>query len=234
MTAPARAVAAFDLDGTLTRGDTLLPFLRRARGGTRVAWALLVHSLPITRALAGGHRRDQAKEALLAHLLRHQDVSALQSTAASFAEEVVGRRLRPGVLERVRAHRRAGHELVIVSASPEIYVAPIGRLLGFDAILGTRLQTGPDGLLTGRIEGLNCRGAEKAARLRAWAGEGPVTVYAYGDSPGDRELLASADAGFLLRRGRWRAVEGRPGPGSGNGAVPSEVVGDDPGVRVDS
>lgn len=227
MTAPARTIAAFDLDGTLTRRDTLLPFLRRARGCTRLAWALLVHSLLITRALAGGHHRDEAKEALLSHLLGHQDVSALQSTAVSFANEVVGRRLRPGVLERVRAHRGAGHELVIVSASPEIYVDPIGRLLGFDAILATRLQIGPDGLLTGRIEGLNCRGAEKAARLKAWAGDESIIIHAYGDSAGDRELLAAADRGFRLRRGRWCALEGRPGG-------ESEVVGDDPGVRVDS
>ncbi len=233
MTVASRTVAAFDLDGTLTRGDTLLPFLSRARGRTRVSRTLLVHSLLITRALTGGSHRGRAKEALLAHLLRHQEVSALQTTATSFAEEVVGRRMRPGVMDRVHAHRRAGHELVIVSASPEIYVGPIGRLLGFDAILATRLQTGPDGRLTGKIEGLNCRGAEKVERLRGWAGDGPVTVYAYGDSPGDRELLARADAGFLLRRGRWRAVGGRPRPGSGNDVVPSEMVVDDPGVRVD-
>lgn len=202
MTAPTRIVAAFDLDGTLTRSDTLLPFLRRARGRSRVSRALLVHSLLITRALTGGRHRDRAKEALLVHLLRHQDVSALKTTAASFAEEVVEHRLRPGVLDRVRAHRRAGHELVIVSASPEIYVEPIGRLLGFDAVLATRLETGPSGQLTGRIEGLNCRGAEKVARFRAWAGDIPLMVHAYGDSAGDRELLAAADFAFPLRRGR--------------------------------
>jgi len=228
VTVPARTVAAFDLDGTLTRGDTLLPFLRRARGGERLSRAVLVHSLLITRALTSGRHRDRAKEAFLAHMLQHQDVSTLRTTAASFAEEVVDRRLRSDVLDRVRAHRRAGHELVIVSASPEIYVNPIGRLLGFDAILATRLETGPNGRLTGRIEGLNCRGAEKLARLTAWTGDVPAIVYAYGDSAGDRELLAGADVAFRLRRGRrhsakqWGAV-----------TAASDVVGDDPGVRVD-
>ncbi|MDP8976214.1 MAG: HAD-IB family hydrolase [Actinomycetota bacterium] len=226
MTTPARTIAAFDLDGTLTRGDTLLPFLRRARGRTRVSRALVVHSLILTRAIAVGHGRDGAKESLLADLLHHQDVSALRTTAASFAEEVVRRRLRPAVLERVRAHQRAGHELVIVSASPEIYVDPIGRLLGFDATLATRLEADPRGRLTGRIAGVNCRGAEKTARFRAWAGDAPLILYAYGDSAGDRELLAAADIAFRLRRGRWHGVEGRP-------VGESEVVGDDPGVRVD-
>lgn len=223
----APTVAVFDLDGTLTRGDTLVPFLRRARGAGQVNRALVVHSLLITRALIGSRHRHRAKEALLTHLLGHQDVSTLRPAAASFAAEVVDHGLRAGALEQVRAHRTAGHELVIVSASPEIYVEPIGRLLGFDTVLATRLEVGPDGRLTGRIEGLNCRGAEKVARLSAWAGDTPRIVYAYGDSAGDRELLASADVAFHLRRGRWRAARLPKGVGS-------DVVGDDPGVRVDS
>jgi phosphatidylglycerophosphatase C len=199
---PTRTVVAFDLDGTLTRGDTLLPFLRRARGGTRTSRAVLVHSLLVTRALLSSRHRDRAKEAILATLLAGQHREALEEAAESFAEEVVIRRLRPRVLERVELHRRAGHELVLVSASPELYVEPIGRRLAFDAVLATRLEVGPDGRLTGRIAGRNCRGPEKVARLRAWIGQVPAVVYAYGDSAGDRELLATADTGFRVGRGR--------------------------------
>lgn len=202
MTARARTVAAFDLDGTLTRGDTLVPFLRRARGGAQTSRAVLVHSLLMTRALLSVQHRDRAKQALLADLLRQQDLGALEETAAAFADEVVGGRLRPGARDRVEAHRRSGHELVLVSASPQVYVEPIGRRLGFDAILATRLEVGAGGRLTGRIEGVNCRGVEKVARLRAWAGGEPVTLYAYGDSSGDRELLASADVAVRLGRRR--------------------------------
>ena len=44
----------------------------------------------------------------------------------------------------------------------------------------------------------NCRGPEKARRLLAWldanhGGRDAVELWAYGDSPGDRELLAAAD-----------------------------------------
>lgn len=198
-TAPAPAVAAFDLDGTLTRRDTLLPFLRRARGGWRTAAALALHSPLVVRALVAARHRHRAKEAFVARLLAGQEAEALQKTAESFAEEVVPRRLRPATLDRVELHRAAGHALVIVSASPELYVAPIGRRLAFDAVLATRLEVGLDGRLTGRIDGSNCRGAEKVERLRAWM-VGGAFVYAYGDGTGDRELLAMADAAFRRRR----------------------------------
>ncbi len=199
-TAPARTVAAFDLDGTLTRGDTLLPFLRQVCGRTRTARGALAHSLLAFRPLASDRHRHQAKEAVITRLLGGVDLTALREAAESFADEVVTHRLRPGIVERVELHRAAGHHLVIVSASPEVYVKPIGRRLAFDAVLATRLEVAADGRLTGRIDGLNCRGAEKVERLRAWTGHAAAFVYAYGDTRGDRELLAAADAAFRMRR----------------------------------
>ncbi len=78
---------------------------------------------------------------------------------------------------------------MLVSASPELYVTPIGRRLGFDAVLATRLEVDADGRLTGRLLGANCRGPEKVVRLREWRREGLAMAYAYGDSAGDREML---------------------------------------------
>jgi phosphatidylglycerophosphatase C len=71
-------------------------------------------------------------------------------------------------------------------------VAPIGRRLGFDTVLATRLEVDADGRLTGRLVGANCRGPEKVARLREWRSGELVVDFAYGDSAGDREMLALA------------------------------------------
>ena len=202
-----RTIAVFDLDGTLTRRDTLLPFLRRTRGTASTAWGFLVHGPAIARGLVRPGRRHGVKEALLSHLLRGRPMEALKETAEAFAEEVVAGGLRAPVLARVEQHRRAGHELAIVSASPALYVEPVGRRLGFDVVLATGLEVDQTGRLTGRLAGPNCRGREKVARLRAWTGDGPVVIHAYGDSAGDRELLAAADVGCRLRRGRLPPLE---------------------------
>ena len=65
-------------------------------------------------------------------------------------------------------HRQAGHRVVIVSASPTVYLDAAGRRLGVDAVLATELEVGADGRLTGRLAGPNCRGEEKVKRLQAW------------------------------------------------------------------
>ncbi|HEX2063527.1 MAG TPA: HAD-IB family hydrolase [Acidimicrobiales bacterium] len=206
---PDRTVVAFDLDGTLTRRDTLLPFLRRACGGTRTSRAVLAQSLLVLRYLGGGGVRDRLKVGLLGQLLRGLELAALEESAEAFADLVTGSRLRPLVRERLDWHRDQGHELVIVSASPELYVAPIGRRLGFGAVLGTRLECDADGRLTGRLVGRNCRGREKVARLREWLGPEAAFLYAYGDSAGDKELLEAADVGVRVVRGRLPPVATR-------------------------
>src|SRR3954468_22775490 len=133
-----RTVAVFDFDGTLTRRDTLLPFLRRTRGASRTSIALLANSLVLARGMVGDDDlRDAGKAAVLRHLLAGQNVDELEAAADVFADVVVKRGLRAHMLERVRSHRSDGHELVIVTASPELYVGPIGERLGFDAVLGT-------------------------------------------------------------------------------------------------
>jgi phosphatidylglycerophosphatase C len=197
----ARPVAAFDLDGTLTHRDTLLPFLHRAVGRGRTYRALLASSLPLARAAAlGGAHRDVAKAAVLRGVLAGTPVDGLAEAAESFADHVVAQRLRAEVRDRVEWHRNEGHELVLVSASPELYVTPIGRRLGFDTVLATRLEVDADGCLTGRLLGANCRGPEKVLRLREWRGEGLTLAYAYGDSSGDREMLDLAVTAVRISR----------------------------------
>ena len=211
-----RPLAAFDLDGTLTRRDTLMPFLRRAIGRDRTYRALLGCSLPLARAaVLGGPHRDRAKALVLQRVLASLPLAPLAEAAESFAEHVVASALRPEIRARVEWHRAQGHELVLVSASPELYVAPIGRRLGFDAVLATRLEVDAEGRLTGRLLGANCRGPEKVVRLREWRGGTLTVAYAYGDSAGDREMLALAATGVkVTRRRRTGGFSSPPGTGS--------------------
>ncbi|MEI8127711.1 MAG: HAD-IB family phosphatase, partial [Actinomycetota bacterium] len=106
--------------------------------------------------------------------------------------------------------------VVIVSASPEIYVQRVAEILGAHHAIGTRLAVNEKGQLGGGYDGANCRGAEKFRRLHAWLKEndsvdGKVELYAYGNSRGDRRLLAAAnhayDCGKLGRFGALRKFE---------------------------
>lgn len=198
-------VAAFDFDGTLTDAGSVFPFLVSLRGPWPVLRAVAALSPGLLRAaVAGGTVADEVKEKLFRRLLSGLPVDEVDRVSTAFARRHVKRHLRPNVGRRLEWHRRQGHHVVIVSASPECYVSPAGAELGVNGVVATRLAVGGGGLLTGGYEGKNCRGAEKYARLvvhlRAQGllssngGEQPI-LWAYGNSRGDLRLLNAADHG---------------------------------------
>jgi phosphatidylglycerophosphatase C len=228
-TRPGLHVAAFDFDGTLTRGGSVWQFLIAMTGRRRVATAALAVSWKLAvAAILGGRAADEAKEALFRRTLAGIPVAELGPRAAQFGLEHYGRRERAGTRARLEWHRARGDALVLVSASPELYVRPVGERLGMDAVLATRLEVAADGRITGSYEGLNCRGKQKLERLTEWMRASKVgsrtggadhdhdapssapkpLLWAYGNSAGDFAMLAAADvgvdAGRLGRLGKLR------------------------------
>ncbi len=206
-------VAAFDLDGTLTEGGSVFRWLRWIAGGGRTFAAALRLAIPLgIGAVRSGPSADRAKERLFLRLLAGRDEAEVTSRSHAFILDHLEQRLRPKTLGRLRWHLLQGHDVVIVSASPQLYVAVVAEQLGALGALGTRLATDPLGRLTGGYLGRNCRGSEKMRRLSDWIAERhyatePI-IYAYGNSRGDRRLLRVAtypiNAGRLGRLGSLR------------------------------
>ncbi len=188
-----RTVAAFDFDGTLSRRDNVVPFLRLVAGPGAVLRATTAAAPLIARALRDDAARDAAKAVVLRGTLAGLTERHVRDVGARYARLVVDRHLRASMVDVLDQHRREGHELVLVSASLAVYLEPVGALLGIPTVIATELEVGPDGRLTGELAGPNVRAGEKVRRLDAWLGDGPVVVHAYGDSRGDDELLARAD-----------------------------------------
>ncbi len=210
-------MAAFDFDGTITRGASTVPFLISARGFLPVAVAL-VRTLPglLRAAVMSGTAADDYKEQLFVRLLSGTPNEELARKGRAFAANHLRLRLRPEVRRRMEWHRERGHLTVLVSASLEHYVEPAGEILGVDGVLATRLAVDAAGIVSGRFEGKNCRGAEKYARVVGWmrgnglagAGQAQAVLWAYGNSRGDAWLLGAADhavdAGRLGKLGALR------------------------------
>lgn len=197
-----REVAAFDVDGTLTVRDCVVPFMARVAGRARCATMLGSSLLTSPRGLVAMDR-DSLKERLVKSVFTGRDAEIVARAGEQFAQEIYGGWMRRDTATRLRWHQSRGHAVVLVSASLEPYLAPLGRLLGVDGVLCTRLEE-VDGVLTGRLVGPNCRGAEKMQRLRSWLSDsnlpGEQVHYAYGDSRGDLEMLRSAVGGLNVRR----------------------------------
>ena len=192
-----RVVAAFDFDGTLTRHDTLLPFLLHVLG----APAVMRHAFILSPTLAGYSlgmiRNDVAKERVLTQCLAGMRIDELQREAAEFAEHKLPGLVRTEAIHRFVWHKKEGHRCVVISASLDLYVRPWARRAGFDDVIASRLETLEDGRITGNLLGKNCFGIEKVRRLEALLGpRSGYTLYAYGDSRGDKELLSGADYAY--------------------------------------
>ncbi len=185
-------IAAFDVDGTLTRRDCVLPFLARVGGRARLAAALLRHGPSLAGAARDRERRDDVKQSLTAAVLGGRTLAEVDAVAERFAAEIAEGWLRADVLDRLTWHRQAGHEVVLVTASYAVYAAPLGRRLGAATVVATELDVDGCGLLTGRLAGNNCRGEEKVRRLIARYGDPLDLGWAYGDSEDDLPMLARA------------------------------------------
>ncbi|HEY1828755.1 MAG TPA: HAD-IB family hydrolase [Acidimicrobiales bacterium] len=198
-------VAAFDFDGTLTDGGSVYPFLVALRDRWTV-WRTVATMAPalIWAAIAGGTAADDTKERMFHRLLGGLPFEEVERKSQAFALAHLQRHLRTDTLGRLNWHLEQGHHVVIVSASPELYVLPAGQHLGVPGVVATRLAV-EGGVLTGGYLGKNCRGAEKYARLIVHlrtnglmtangTGQQPV-LWAYGNSRGDLRLLDAADHG---------------------------------------
>jgi phosphatidylglycerophosphatase C len=187
-------VAAFDFDGTLTRRDTLLPFLLHTLGAPAVARHVLMLSPTLAGYVLGLIGNSVAKERVFVQCLAGMRMDELLQQGERFAAYVLPGLLSQEALQRLEWHKQQGHRCVVISASLDLYVRPWATKTGFDDVIATHLETHDDGYVTGNLSGANCFGIEKARRLEILLGEREgYTLYAYGDSRGDRELLSLAD-----------------------------------------
>ena len=187
-----RPIVAFDFDGTLTVRDSYTAFLKW-RAGPKGYAAGMIRLIPAALAYLIHRDRGRIKAAATREYLRGVPRETLEADARRFAELFSRGLLRPDAMAAWKRWRGEHVRLVIVTASPELVVAPFARGLGADALLGTRLAFDGQDRVTGAFATPNCRGPEKIVRLRAAFGPDFVLKAAYGDTGGDKEMLAASE-----------------------------------------
>ncbi|WKG50896.1 HAD family hydrolase [Klebsiella pneumoniae] len=181
-----RMLSVFDFDGTLTRHDSFIPFLRFAFGNRAFSRRIVSMALPTLRCMRKQMTRDELKETLITTFLTGVEEKWVSSKAEEFCQLYWHRLMRPAGLIAVANEVTSGAIVTLCSASPEIVLRPFAEKLRIK-LIGTQLET-KDGILTGRISGHNCRCSQKIVRLEKEYG--PLTDYhlrAWGDTRGDYE-----------------------------------------------
>ena len=192
-----RKIYAFDFDGTLTTKDTLLEFIRFAKGSGQMFCGFLLFSPLLILMKLHLFPNWKVKQKIFSYFFKGMKIDDFNALCTRFAERNK-HLLRPAGIEKVKQAIAEEHTTVlIISASIDNWVRPF-----FDEIdkkiqvLGTQIET-KEGRLTGQFTSKNCYGEEKVNRLTAlYPHREAYYLIAFGDSRGDKELLAFADKGF--------------------------------------
>lgn len=205
----------FDFDGTLTRSDSLILFLRYYGGTWRLIRSLLVRAPMLVLMKLRLYSNHRLKEQLFGSYFRGMPLDDFDAACQAFARSH-SHILRPEGTATLRQALADGADAAIVSASVDNWVRPFFESFGDGiSILGTQAEVS-DGRLTGRFATPNCYGAEKVRRIRrAFPDTGQRRVVAFGDSRGDREMLRLAtESHYKPFRKTDKKQSGAPGKGN--------------------
>src|SRR5579883_1256618 len=130
----AGSIALFDLDGTITRQDTLLPYLVGFALRHPRRWPHLWRIVPaLLEYLLRGADRGRLKSRMIRAVMGGEPRATIEVWTERFVQRITQRAaLHPQALLAIEAHRNAGDRLVLLSASPDLYVPRIGAALGFE------------------------------------------------------------------------------------------------------
>ena len=187
-----RKVYAFDFDGTLTTSDTLLAFIRYAKGTSAFVWGFLRHTHLLILMKLKLYPNWKAKQKVFSYFFKGMDLETFNSLCKCFAADNRSL-LRPQGIQQIAQAQKEGADVLIVSASIDNWVQPFFPHV---KVLGTQIEV-KEGRLTGRFLTMNCYGQEKVNRILAlYPDRNTYYLTAYGDSRGDRELLTFADEAY--------------------------------------
>jgi HAD superfamily hydrolase (TIGR01490 family) len=192
-------LAVFDLDGTITRRDTLLPYVMGFPTSTsRKLLGLLVFLGPLFLFAIGRRDHGQLKSAFIRSILGGETRARIQAWTAKFVPALLGQGVYADALSTTARHRQDGARLVLMSASTDLYVPAIGAALGFDEVICTGVRWNGD-RLDGHLTTPNRRGTEKTRCFEELRQTHPgLTTAAYGNAASDLDHLRLADQPLLV------------------------------------
>lgn len=191
-------VAAFDFDGTLTDRDMFFGFLLYVNGAFRT-YLKLFGLLPyFIYYLFGGMSRHETKEKVISALLSGKNEEELKFLGKKFALDVIPYCMKEEGMTYLKNHLNRNERVMIVSASIPYYLEPWAKSMGIDEVFCTQLVV-QDEKITGKLKGKNCWGPEKERILKEMLQPREnFELYAYGNSRGDKEMLAFANHGVKI------------------------------------
>lgn len=192
-----KVVAFFDVDNTLVRGATLFHF---ARGIAKYKFfsrkQLLRGAWKQAKFVALGreiHKDIRKVTEVALGFIEGREEREITKLSAEVVDSIILKKLWQETVAIAKQHIAAGHEVWLVTASPQYVASELAARLGLTGALGTRVEV-VNGLFTGKLDGFPLHGKEKAVAVEELAKTRNIDLtrsVAYSDSTNDLPLLHS-------------------------------------------
>ena len=189
-------LALFDFDGTLCKKDSFTGFIfyalskrHIARQGIKILPWIQAYYLNVYPAYAMRSRLFRA-------MFSNANALELQHMAQEYAARLMNQLNQP-LLKQLKQHQALGDDVVLVSASVDVYLKHVCELLNIDLICTHTEQV--NNIYTGQYTTPDCSSEQKRQRiLEKYHLTDYAVIYAYGNSHEDQEMLALADHGYMV------------------------------------
>jgi phosphatidylglycerophosphatase C len=185
-------LALFDFDGTITFKDSFAGFVKYAVGQTRFYLGVACLTPVFAGFLFGLISSWRAKELMSIFFFSGWDAHAFKELALEYSRQELPKIVREIARERIEWHKQRGDTVVVVSASIDLWLKGWCDAQHVE-LIATKLEE-KDGRISGRFATRNCNGREKVRRIKERFDLSSFDyIFAYGDRPGDRPMLATAN-----------------------------------------
>ena len=190
-----KTLALFDFDGTITKKDSFMEFIRFYKGSCSFIIGLIVLSPVLLLYKVKIIKNWKAKERVLTYFFKNEPVKEFCLKCTEFGIKIIPALVKPEAMQAIMCHLGQGDRAIVISASFEYWLVDWCKSMKLE-LIGSKLEV-RNGLITGKIEGRNCYGIEKVIRLKQYLDISQFSeIYAYGDSKGDLPLLELANHRF--------------------------------------
>jgi len=192
-------LAVFDFDGTITRKDTLIEFIKFSRGRFKLYGGLFLFSPLLLAMKLKIYPNRKAKQRFFSFFYKGVSINQFNRWGIEFSD-LIDKMLFPKAIEALHLHKNNGDKIIIISASIENWIKPWANKQGLDGVLSTQIEIDANHRLTGKFLTKNCYGQEKVERfLEAFPNRNEYRLIVYGNGLGDKEMIEIADEGFYNR-----------------------------------
>ncbi len=188
-------LALFDFDGTLTTKDSLGEFIKFAKGNSTYYFGLVRFSPYFIMWKLGFMKNYKAKEKLFMLFFKDMSEYYFKKIASQYGLSKIYKIQRESTYKIFLQHIKDGDRVVVVSASMRCWLEPWTKKHNVE-LLSTELEF-KDSKFSGKFATKNCHGKEKVNRIKELLDTSEYeTIYAYGDSSGDKEMLDLANVKY--------------------------------------